>query len=365
MSRKTGVDWEKKAQETLSANAFGYLSGGSGSEVSLSWNISQFDRYRLIPRILRDVSTVDTTTHLLGSLIQSPYLLAPIGFHTIVHEAGELASARAADAAGVPFIQSTVSSYSIEEVSEVMAVADHYFQLYWPSDDDVRESFVRRAEAAGVKGLVITVDTPVLGRREIDLSHNYFPMDEGAGMANFLTDPVFQSRYLSPAMDSAEVKQKIQSILFNPSLTFEKVQQLIKSTSLPVIIKGVLHPDDAKRCQDIGVKGIIVSNHGARQLDSAIEPLEALSAIREKVGNDFPLILDGGVRRGADIIKSLILGADAVLVGRPYIYGLTGGESGVTDVLSTLKADLEINLKLLGATSILDCHHDHLKRLEH
>lgn len=365
MSRKTGIDWEKKAQETLSANAFGYLSGGSGSEVSLSWNIEQFDRYRLIPRILRDVSTVDTTTHLLGSLIQSPYLLAPIGFHTIVHEAGELASARAAEKAGVPFIQSTVSSYSIEEVSAVMPSSDHYFQLYWPSDDEVRDSFVRRAEAAGVKGLVITVDTPVLGRREIDLSHHYFPMDEGAGMANFLTDPVFQSRYLSPSMDLAEAKQKIQAILFNSTLTFDKVEQLIKSTSLPVIIKGILHPDDAKRCQDIGATGVIVSNHGARQLDSAIEPLEVLPAIREKVGNDFPLFLDGGIRRGADIIKSFILGADCVLVGRPYIYGLTGGEAGVTDVLSTLQEDLEINLKLLGATSMTACHRDHLRRLEH
>lgn len=363
MTLKTTDKWETIAKQQLSRNAFGYLSGGSGSEVSLTYNAEQFNRYRLIPRLLRDVSHVDTSVELLHSTIQAPILLAPIGFHTIVHESGELASARAANASGLPFIQSTVSSFSIEEVGDVMTGSDHYFQLYWPSDDDVAYSFVRRAEAAGVKGLVITVDTPVLGRREIDLSHDYFPMDEGAGMRNFLTDPVFKEKYVTSEDNQATLKHKIQAILFNQSLTFDKVARLINETSLPVMIKGILDPSDADYCKSIGAAGVIISNHGARQLDSAIEPLEVLAEIREKVGNDFPLLIDGGVRRGTDVIKAYLLGADSVLIGRPYIYGLTGGEAGVKDVLAEFITDVEVNLKLLGANTLADLSKTQVRRL--
>ncbi len=363
MAVKATDNWEQIARETLSANAFGYLSGGAGSEVSLRNNDRQFDRYRLIPRLLTDISHVDTTTTLFGSMIKAPVLLAPIGFHTIVHETGELGSARAANRSGLPFIQSTVSSFSIEEVSDVMTERDHYFQLYWPSDDDVAYSFVERAEQAGVKGLVITVDTPVLGRREIDLAHDYFPMDEGAGMRNFLTDPVFKDKYVTSEDNQETLKQKIQAILFNQTLTFEKVEKLIKQTTLPVILKGILHPDDARHCQAIGAAGVIVSNHGARQLDSAIEPLEVLPEIRQAVGKDFPLLVDGGIRRGTDVIKAYLLGADSVLLGRPYIYGLTGGEAGVKDVLDQLINDLTVNLKLLGATSLSNVSMTQVRRL--
>ncbi|GEM03018.1 L-lactate 2-monooxygenase [Halolactibacillus miurensis] len=363
MTLKTTDKWETIAKQQLSRNAFGYLSGGAGSEVSLKYNAEQFNRYRLIPRLLRDVSHVDTSVELLHSTIQAPILLAPIGFHTIVHECGERASASAANTLGLPFIQSTVASFSIEDISEVMTESDHYFQLYWPSDDDVAYSLVRRAEQAGVKGLVITVDTPVLGRREIDLSHDYFPMDEGAGMANFMTDPVFKEKYVTSEDNQATLKQKIQSILFNQTLTFEKVETLISQTSLPVIIKGILEPSDAKHCKDIGAAGVIVSNHGARQLDSAIEPLEVIEEIREKVGHDFPLLIDGGIRRGTDVIKAYMLGADSVLIGRPYIYGLTGGEVGVRDVLEQLIDDLTVNLKLLGAASWHELSPAQIRRL--
>jgi isopentenyl diphosphate isomerase/L-lactate dehydrogenase-like FMN-dependent dehydrogenase len=364
MTLKLEETWRRKAEEQLSPNAFGYLSGGSGSEVSLQYNDEQFNRYRLIPRLLRDVSHVDTSIKLFDSIIQAPILLAPIGFHTIVHESGELASAGAANQSGLPFIQSTVASFSIEEVSDVMTESDHYFQLYWPSDDEVAYSFVRRAEQAGVKGLVITVDTPILGRREIDLAHDYFPMDEGAGMRNFLTDPVFKEKYVTDQDSQETLKQKIQSILFNQTLTFEKVEALISQTSLPVIVKGILDANDAKHCKDIGASGVIVSNHGARQLDSAIEPLEVLTEIREKVGNDFPLLIDGGIRRGTDIIKAYLLGADSVLIGRPYIYGLTGGEAGVKDVLDELTMDLTVNLTLLGVQSFSDLSITQVRRLQ-
>lgn len=363
MTMKLIDKWEVYAKENLSAQAFGYLSGGAGSEISLKHNLDQFSQYRLIPRLLKEVKEVDPTVKILQSVIAAPFMLAPIGFHTIVHELGERLSAKVANDVGVPFIQSTVSSYSIEEVSKSILKGDHYFQLYWPSDDDVAYSFVRRAEKSGVKALIITVDTPVLGRREVDLAHDYFPMNEGAGMANFLTDPIFKERYIQ-AGDSVEaIKEKIQSILFNQTLTFDKVESLIKKTTLPVIIKGILHPEDARVCQAIGAAGIIVSNHGARQLDSAIEPPEVLEEIRQTVGENYLVLMDGGVRRGTDIIKAYLLGADSVLIGRPYIYGLSGGEMGVLDVLQQLRNDLIINLKLMGARSMGDLTRDQMKRL--
>jgi len=353
------------AREKIDKQAFGYIDRGSGSEWSLAENVKQYQRYSLIPRVLRDVTTVDNSMTLFGRKIRAPYLLAPVGFQTIVHVDGERASAQASNAAGVPFVQSTVSSYTMEEIRTCLPDAPHYFQVYWPSDQDVCDSLIKRAEAAGVDALVITVDTPCLGRREVDLAHTYFPMETGAGMANFLSDPVFQAKY-NPAGELTEtaLKQAIQAMLFHPGLTFQAIKKLKDTTTLPIIIKGVLHTDDAKALKAIGVDGIIVSNHGGRQLDGAVAPLEVLADMRAVLGTKFPLLIDGGIRRGSDIIKALALGADAVLISRPYIYGLIDGEAGVKHILKQLTRDLEINLALLGVTGVGQLNASYIKKAE-
>lgn len=357
--------YRELAREKIDKKAFGYIDSGSGSEWSLVENIKQYHRYSLVPRVLRDVSAVDQSITLLGREIRAPYLLAPVGFQTIVHDDGERASAQASNHAGIPFVQSTVSSYTIEEIRASLPDAPHYFQLYWPSDVEVCDSLIKRAEASGVDALVITVDTPLLGRREVDLAHAYFPMETGAGMANFLSDPVFQAKYNpTGTLTESALKQAIQKILFHPGLTFQALKKLRDETALPIIIKGVLNKDDAKELQALGVDGIIVSNHGGRQLDSAVAPLEVLADVRAAVGPSFPLLVDGGVRRGSDIIKALALGADAVLIGRPYIYGLIDGETGVRQVLSQLSSDLQTNLALLGVTDVSQLDQSYIKNAE-
>jgi len=345
--------WETLAKEKVYPKAFGYMSSGAGKTLSLLRNVEAFDKLQLIPRVLRDVSHVSLKTHFLQKELEVPYMLAPIGFHEIVHLDGELASARAANKMKVPFIQSTVSSHALEVIRKELTDVPHYFQLYWPNDEAVSESFIRRLENAGVDGIVVTVDTPVLGRREIDLKHQYFPMQTGAGMANYLTDPVFNARYNPNGSLSIEaIREKIQSILFHPGLTFDHIEKLVHSTDLPIILKGVLHPEDAKRAMALGVSGLIISNHGGRQLDGSVDALTILPEIRKIAGHDFTLILDGGIRRGSDVVKAFLKGADFVLLGRPYLYGLVEGEAGVKAVLTTFNAEIESALMLIGASNM-------------
>lgn len=342
-------EWELQAKKTLLKGAYDYVNSGSGAEETLAKNVMAFKQWSLIPRVLLDVEKRDLSIKFLNEKLAAPILLAPVGFQTVVHPDGELASARSAATFNIPYIASTVSSFSLEEISDVMGDTPHYFQLYWPNDNDIASSFVTRAESAGYGAIVITVDTPLLGWREKDLQNNYFPMQNGAGMANFLNDPVFQQKYNKDnALSKDQLIVEIKQILLKQNLTWENITWMRKQTSLPIILKGILHKDDALLALEYGVDGIVVSNHGGRQLDGVRSSLESLPSISQAVNGRIPVLLDGGIRRGSDIIKALALGADAILLGRPYVYGLAQGEAGVTAVLSNLLQDLDTSLAIVG-----------------
>lgn len=373
MSKKTpgGVDlpvayhdWENRAKYKLDSGPFGYIQSGSGAEDTLKQNSLAFDEWAIIPRILKDVSEGDLSVSLFEQEHQVPFLMAPVGFQAIIHPLGEQASAQSAHANQVPFITSTVSSVSIEAIAEIMGDVPHYFQLYWPNDQHVAESFIKRAEQAGYSGLVVTVDTPFLGWREVDRANDYFPMQTGAGIENFVTDPVFQEKYnRNGSRDKNELMAQIKSILFKQDLTWANIEWLKSQTKLPIILKGVLHVEDAIMAANMEVDGLIVSNHGGRQLDGSISALAALPEIVEAVGDKLTIFLDGGIRRGPDILKAIALGADAVLLGRPYVYGLVDGERGVTAVLNNLKNDLKTSMAITGVSSLNHLDATFIKRL--
>jgi lactate 2-monooxygenase len=355
-------DWEQRARAVLPDGPFDYICGGSGAEETLTANRTAFQRWAIVPRMLRDVSDRTMSITLLGHHLNTPILLAPIGMQGIAHPEGELATARAAAAFGVPFIVSTVSTYSLEQIAETMGDAPRWFQLYWSNDREVSASMVRRAEAAGYSAIVLTVDTIMLGWKRRDFRNGYSPLKEGKGLANYINDPVFCSRL--PVVNEETVVQEILRNIYHPALSWEDIHFLRQQTSLPILVKGILHPEDAKLAVEHGVDGIIVSNHGGRQLDGAISSLDALPPIAEVVGGRIPLLLDSGIRTGADIIKALALGADAVLIGRPFLYGLAvAGEKGVARVIDTLISELDVSLALSGSRSVRDLNHGILTRL--
>ncbi|RXJ04607.1 alpha-hydroxy-acid oxidizing protein [Anaerobacillus alkaliphilus] len=350
---KVVEEWERKAKEILPKGAYDYVNSGSGKEETSTKNVQVFSKWSLVPRMLRNVKTSSLATKLWGVTLATPVMLAPVGFQTVIHPSGELAAAKASDKLGIPYITSTVSSYNIEAIALAAPTTPKFFQLYWPGDDEIAVSFVRRAEQSGYTAIVLTVDTSVIGYRERDLQNQYFPLRQGAGMANYLSDPIFQKKYNAEGSnEQTELIGKIAPLIFNQTLTWEKVAWLKTKTSLPVIIKGILHPADAKLAKAYGVDGVVVSNHGGRQLDGAISSLEALPAIAKELKGEMPIFFDGGIRRGSDIIKALALGADFVCVGRLYAYGLAFGVEGVYTVLKNLISDLDVSLALTGVTSI-------------
>ena len=297
-------------------------------------NREAFERRRLRPRMLGGHTRRDLAVEVLGTTSPVPFLLGPVGVLSIAHPEGELAVARAAAAAGVPFVLSTAASHSIEEVADAMGEAPRWFQLYWVSDREVVESLVGRAEAAGYGAIVVTLDTLVLGWRPRDLRNAYLPFRDGEGIAQFTSDPVFRSRLPAAAADDPLVAAGTMLAMFpNLALRWDDLAWLRELTSLPLLVKGVLTAEDARRALEAGVDGIVVSNHGGRQVDGAVASLDALVEIRDGLGGDAVLLVDGGIRGGADVVKALALGADAALVGRPYVYALAvGGEAGVRRV---------------------------------
>ncbi len=339
------------ARDSMTSSAYGYVTGDAGSGATAAANREAFRRWRLVPRMLRDCRQRNLGVSLFGRRLPAPVLLAPIAAQTVAHPEGELASARAAAEVGVPFVLSTASSFPMEEVAREAGDIPHWFQLYWPSDRTVAESLLKRAEASGYTALVLTVDTPAFGYRPADLDNGYLPFLHEMGIANFITDPAFQAG-LPPHAGPQDIIGHWARIFGNPSLTWEDLPWLRDHSSLPIMLKGILHPDDARRAVDCGADGIVVSNHGGRQLDGAIATLDALPAIREAIGNSVTVLLDSGVRTGADVVKALALGADAVLYGRPYMYGLAlGGEAGVRHVLRCLLADVDLALALTGCAT--------------
>jgi lactate 2-monooxygenase len=347
-------DWEARAAEKLDTGPFGYIAGGAGAESTMRANREAFERRRLRPRMLGGHTARALSVDVLGTPSPFPFLLAPVGVLSIAHEDGELAPARAAAAARVPFVLSTAASHSIEEIADAMGDAPRWFQLYWVSDREVVESLVRRAEGARYSAIVVTLDTLVLGWRPRDLRNAYLPFREGEGIAQFTSDPVFRSRL--PVDDDPLVAAGTMLAMFpNLALRWDDLAWLRELTSLPLLVKGVLTAEDAERALAAGIDGIVVSNHGGRQVDGAVASLDALVEVRAAVGRDAVVLVDGGVRSGADVVKAMALGADAVLVGRPYVYALAvGGEAGVGALIEQLAAETDLTLALIGASSITE-----------
>jgi lactate 2-monooxygenase len=347
---------EQKAKEILSPRAYDYVAGGAGGEETMRANREAFYRWRIVPRMLRDVAKRDLSVELLGTRLPAPVLLGPVGVQEILHKDADIASARAAASLGLPFVLSTMSSRSIEEVAQAadkVAESPRWFQLYWGINPELTASMVQRAERAGYSALVVTLDTHSLGWRERDLHHGYLPFMLGQGLANYFSDPVFRGLLAQPPEQNPMAAIQLWGALFsNPALTWKDIGILRKHTRVPIILKGILHAHDAALALDAGVDALIVSNHGGRQVDGGIGALDALPSVVREVNGRVPVLFDSGIRRGADVFKALALGARAVLRGRPYLWGLAAaGEAGVQEVLLNLVADFDLTMALSGYTS--------------
>jgi lactate 2-monooxygenase len=390
---------EERARDAMSPEAFAYVAGGAGAEATLRANREAFDRWRILPRMLRDVSVRDLSTTLFGRRLDPPLLLAPIGVLEMAHPQADLAVARAAAAEGVPFVFSNQASVPMEDCAAAMGGAPRWFQLYWSRDDALVASFVRRAEACGCEAIVLTLDTTMLGWRTRDLDLAYLPFLRGMGIAQYASDPVFRASLASPLEDAGpEVKpavnarslgalgkmlrrwpggvaaglrsgeprravQRFVATYSRPSLTWADLAYLRGLTRLPILLKGIQHPDDARLAVEHGMDGVIVSNHGGRQVDGAVASLDALPGVVDAIAGAVPVLFDSGVRGGADAFKALALGASAVCLGRPYAYGLAvAGEAGVREVIANVRAELDLTMGLAGCASLAEVGRDRLVR---
>ncbi|HUJ74978.1 MAG TPA: alpha-hydroxy-acid oxidizing protein [bacterium] len=383
---------EAAARARLPARAWAYLAGGAGREQTMEANAAAFARRRIVPRVLRDVEKRDLSVSLLDLKLPAPLLLAPIGVLELAHRQADLAAARAAASLGVPFIFSNQASISMEECAREMEKtapgAPRWFQLYGSRSDRLTASLVQRAEACGCSAIVLTLDTTMLGWRPRDLDLGFLPFLQGRGLAQYTTDPVFRAE-LRTAVDgddgsaprpplnlrsvAAALQQKARypgglgrnllsreprtavgrflAVYSRPSLGWKDLDLLHKATGLPVYLKGILHAEDARLAVERGAAGIIVSNHGGRQIDGEVASLDALPAVAAAAAGRVPVLLDSGVRGGADVFKALALGASAACLGRPYVYGLAlAGERGVREVVSNVMAELDLTLGLSGCT---------------
>ena len=339
-------DYEALARERMERSAYDYYAGAAGDERTLAANREAFSRIPLRPRVLVDVSAIDLATSVLGRPIAFPILLAPTAFNRLAHDDGEKAAARAAAGSGTLMIGSTLATCPLEEVAACAGGA-MWFQLYVYKDRALTRDLIARAEGAGYGALVLTVDTPLLGRRYRD-ARNGFVLPEGLSMRNFDAATTSAARWGAHSSFSAYVHD-----LFDATLTWEAVAWLRGQTRLPILLKGILTAEDARQSIDAGVQGVVVSNHGGRQLDGAPASIEALPEVVDAVAGRIEVLMDGGVRRGTDVLKALALGARAVCIGRPYLWGLAvGGEAGVRDVLRILRDELSLAMALSGRPSI-------------
>jgi 4-hydroxymandelate oxidase len=343
------ADYEREAERLLDPGAFGYFVGGAGDERTLRDNVGAFSRWQLRPRVLVDVSQVTTETTVLGSPVSMPLLVAPTAFQRLAHPEGELATARAAASAGTVMCQSTLSSIAPGELAAAAPAARLWFQLYWSSDRGFTSELLARVAEAGFEAVVFTVDFPAAGRRERDLRAAFTLPDDLA----------------TPNIPESLQRQDFHAALgqiVDTTLTWRDLEWLHETASLPVLLKGILSAEDALLAAEHGAAGAIVSNHGGRQLDGVAASLDALPEVVEAIGERVEVLVDGGVRRGADVLKALALGARAVLVGRPVLWGLAvGGEQGVRDVLDLLRAEIVLGLTHLGCRSPADVTRAHVK----
>lgn len=341
---------EELAEHRLGAGPVGYVAGSAGNGSTARANREALERHRIVPRLLRDVGERDLSVEVLGRALPAPVALAPVGVLSIVHPEAEPAAARAAAAQGVPYILSSASSTPLEQVAEAMGDAERWFQLYWAKDREVTRSFLQRAKAAGYSVLVVTLDTPLLGWRPRDLERAYLPFLHGVGTANYFSDPAFRAGLAKPVHEDPNAAVLHFAGMFgDPGKTWPDLAFLREHWDGPIVLKGVLHPDDARLAADAGMDGVVVSNHGGRQVAGAVGAADALPGVVRAVGDRLTVLFDSGVRTGDDVFKALALGASAVLLGRPYVYGLAlDGQAGVEHVIRCLLAELDLTLALSG-----------------
>jgi L-lactate dehydrogenase (cytochrome) len=401
---------QRAARRSLDARAYAYVAGGAGEEATQRANRAAFDRWAVVPRVLRDVSVRDTSVELFGRRLPAPVLLGPVGALELVHPEADLAVARAAAGLGVPMVFSNQASVSMEACAAAMGDSPRWFQMYWSTSDELVESLVARAEACGCEALVVTLDTTMLGWRPRDLDLGHLPFALGKGIAQYTSDPVFRrlvaeraaatpapaepgaaaERDRRPRPTPAAVRalvgmarawpgpllanlrsplpraavETFLAIYSRPSITWADLAWLRARTRLPIVLKGVLHPDDARRALDEGVDGVVVSTHGGRQVDRSIAALDALPDVVAAVGDRAPVLLDSGVRSGADVLVAVALGARAVLLGRPFAWGLgLAGADGVRQVVSDVLGEFDLTLGLAGLTSVAELTPEVLRRV--
>ena len=393
---KVPVDYKQLkalAAKNMRPEAFAYVAAGAGNETTVSENRRAFGKWRIVPRMLRDVSSRDTSVELFGQKFPSPIMLAPIGVLDLAHPKAGMAVAAAAAQNGTPMIISSQASEPMEDCAAVLGNTPHWYQLYWSKSRELAASFVRRAEACNCSAIVVTLDTTILGWRTRDLDCAYLPFLRGMGIAQYVSDPVFQ-RLLDEDPEGnppdrkvtfAAIKMLLQlnrnypgglltnlksgralkavrkfiDIYSNPALNWDDLSFLREHTKLPILLKGILHADDAKKALDYGMDGIIVSNHGGRQVDGAIGAVRALPDVAKAVQRRVPILMDSGIRGGADIFKALALGANAVCLGRPYTFGLAiAGQAGVSEVIRNYMADFDLTMGLAGCTKVSEIKED-------
>lgn len=395
------VELEKAAQAAMTPEAWAYIAGGAGRESTMDANRAAFERRRIVPRVLRDVEKRDLSIELFGQRLPSPLLLCPIGVLEMAHADADLAVAKAAATWRVPYIFSNQASVPMETAAAAMGDAPRWFQLYWSKSDELVGSFVRRAEACGCSAIVLTLDTTMLGWRPRDLDLGSLPFMQGRGIAQYTSDPVFRAQLAQPidpggapqpplslqtiatalaqkanfpggllknlaSGDPRAAVQRFMTTYSRPSLQWDDLKFLRQHTKLPILLKGVLHPDDARKAVELGIDGLIVSNHGGRQVDGAIASLDALSGVVETVGGKIPVLFDSGVRGGADVFKALALGATAVCLGRPYVYGLAvAGQRGVEEVIANVLAEFDLTMGLAGCASVREVMRSALGRADY
>ncbi|WP_433830997.1 alpha-hydroxy-acid oxidizing protein [Actinoplanes sp. CA-015351] len=390
------AELERRARKASSAAGWAYVAGGAGEGRTMRANRAAFDRWAIVPRMLRDVAERDLTSTLLGTDLSAPLLLAPVGAGQLIAADADLHTARAAAAAGVPYIFTNQGGTAMEETAAAMGAAPRWVQLYWSTDEALVDSLIQRAEAAGAGALVVTLDTTVLGWRPQDLNLGSLPFAKGLGIAQYTSDPRFQELVNTHKSDKSDKSgkqeitlQAIRSLISitrnhpgrfwanlrspkprasvetflgiysNPRLSWDHIATLRERTRLPIVLKGILHPDDARRAFDEGIDAIVVSNHGGRQVDNAIASLDALVRIREAVGPVPKIVMDSGIRTGADVFVALALGADAVLLGRPYMYGLAiAGQRGIEEVIANVIAELDLTMALTGIKNLAEITRD-------
>lgn len=350
-------DLEQRAHEAMSPDMVSYVAGGAGNEHTQNLNVSAFDRWGLYPRVLRGTAKRDLSTELFGIELPTPLMLAPIGVIGLCSADGhgDLATAHAAQRTGVPMIASTLTVDPMEDVAAEFGDTPGFFQLYTPNDRELAESFVRRAEAAGFRGIFVTLDTTTLGWRPRDLKIANFPQVRGLCLENYYSDPVFQGMLdRSPADDPHAAAMLVSRVFGTPALSWSDLEWLRSMTELPLVVKGAVHPEDVRRAIDAGVDGIYCSNHGGRQANSGVASIELLPGVISAAG-ETPVIFDSGVRGGEHVVKALALGARAVGIGRPYAYGLAlGGTDGVVHVLRSLLAEADLLMAIDGYGSLAD-----------